>query len=76
MLEIIEFNSKLFRYRSESPEQGIVYNLRYGTLFMVKGNTKTIIERIICQGSTTVNTENKAIDFLMRNKVFLRKAEE
>lgn len=75
MLEIIEFNYKLFRYRSESHEQGVVYNLRYGTLFIVKGNTKTIIERIINQGSISINTENKAIDFLIQNKVFSRKVE-
>lgn len=75
MLEIIEFNYKLFRYRSESQENGIVYNLRYGTLFIVKGNTKAIIEQIISRDGISVNTENKAIDFLIQNKVFLRKVE-
>lgn len=75
MLEIIEFNHKLFRYRSESEEQGIVYNLRYGTLYIVKGKTKKIIERIIRQGIISINTENRAIDFLIQNRVFLRKAD-
>lgn len=73
MLEIIEFNSNLFRYRSESTELGIIYSLRYGTIFLVKGNAKTIIERTISKGRFSVNIDNKAINFLIQNKILLRK---
>ncbi|MEE0873585.1 MAG: hypothetical protein UIH27_09005 [Ruminococcus sp.] len=75
MLEIIEFNSELFRYRPESLNQGIIYNLRYGSIFLVKGKTKDVVERIIRHGDLTIDTENKAVDYLLSKKVFVRKVE-
>lgn len=75
MLEIIEFNNKMFRYRPESLDQGIVYNLRYGSIFIVKGKTKDIVERLIRHGGLTIDTDNKAISYLLSNKVFIRKVE-
>ena len=72
MLKIMKFNNGLYRYRSESLEQGIVYNLRYGTLYFVKGNIKQIIEQTISQGYFSANVKNKTIDYLVKNQIFLR----
>lgn len=76
MLETMRFNHSLYRYRAESLEQGVVYNLRYGTLFFVKGNLKRIIEQTINQGYFFANVKNKAIDYLVKNQIFLRQVEE
>ena len=73
MLEMISFNNNQFRYRAETSEYGIIYNLRYGNLYIVNGNTKSLVEDLIVQGSSLVNTDNKAIAFLIKNKVFLKK---
>lgn len=73
MLEMIRFNHKQFRYRAETSEYGIIYNLRYGNLYIVNGKTKSLVENLIVQGSSHVNTDNKAIAFLIKNKVFLKK---
>ena len=73
MLEMIEFNNVIYRYRTETTECGIVYNLRYGTILIVKGKVKDIIEKSLETGKLLLNTEDKAINYLLENKVFVRK---
>ena len=50
-----------------------MYNLRYGTILIVKGKVKDIIEKSLETGKLLLNTENKAINYLLENKVFVRK---
>lgn len=71
MLEEVIFNMSLYRYREESNEYGIVYNLRYGDIYWLTGNTKKLIEAIYKHDGVIVDVDNKVINYFIHNKVIL-----
>lgn len=73
MLEKVGFNYRLFRYRRENAEQGIAYNLRYGSIVFFKGKTKAFIENLYANDFINVNSENKVVQKLKKLGVIYSK---
>lgn len=72
MLEKLKFNSKLFRYRNENDEQLLLYNVKYGQIYLIKGKAKKIILSYIekqQKNDKQLSIDNKYIEFFKKNKI-------
>lgn len=72
MLEMMMFNSKLFKYREETEDTGLIYNVRYGDLLLLKGKSKELVESLIASGTMELETNNKVVDYLLDKKILLK----
>lgn len=71
MLEIVKFNKSVYRYRSESDEIGLIYNLRYGDIIFIKGKTKIFIELLIEKNYLEININNPVANYLYKNNIII-----
>lgn len=72
MLEKLKFNSKLFRYRNENDEQLLLYNVKYGQIYLIKGKAKKFILSYIekqQKNDKQLSIDNKYIEFFKENKI-------
>ena len=68
MLEKLEFNSNLYRYRLENDEQLLLYNVTNGQIYMIKGNSKKfLLDKINNKNPDII--ENKYLEFFIKNNI-------
>jgi hypothetical protein len=73
MLEVVEFNKKLYRYREEDKDTLILYNLRTGDMHFVIGSAKIMLQRFESEDNIEVSLDEKLIQYLKLIKVLKAK---
>lgn len=69
MLEKLEFNCNLYRYRLENDEQLLLYNVKSGQIYIIKGNPQKFLLDKINNKNQNIIIENKYIEFFIKNNV-------
>lgn len=63
MLEIINFNSKEFKYRFEYDNSILIYNAKTGNLYLIKNNAKECFLEVIKNNCVSTEGYKKYLDF-------------
>lgn len=63
MLEIVNFNKRLYRYREEDEETLLLYNLRNGNMYFLTGTSKELLQKFENVLKMEVDGDNKIIQF-------------
>lgn len=71
MLEKVKFNKKRFRYREESSSKLLIYDLRYGNMYILTGETKENFKRIVSENIMSIDTNEKHMKFLCLKKILV-----
>ena len=64
MLEIVELNYKLYRFREEDPATLLLYNVRTGDIHFLTGRAKMLISNLKTNCRITVDTDEKIPKYL------------
>lgn len=71
MLERVIFHCACYRYRREGEDCGIVYHLRHGNIFLIRGNTLRFLELLIEHGTLMVDTSRPVMQFLLQESIII-----
>lgn len=71
MLEKITFNCKTFRYRTETEERILVYNVRSAAMMFVEGSAKKVFEDMLNGMNLDAACKSRYWNFFVEQGVFV-----